>query len=83
MVFDKTGTLTKGRFTVSQLLPVHGSSADLLKLAALAEQASPHPIAKALVQAANASGARPALKNWLAGDQGDLPGQVLWSGMPS
>lgn len=53
MVFDKTGTLTLGRFTVSQLHPVGISSADLLKLAAVAEKKSPHPIAKALVQASN------------------------------
>lgn len=53
MVFDKTGTLTVGHFTVSQLHPVGISSAELLKLAAVAERKSPHPIAKALVQASN------------------------------
>lgn len=81
MVFDKTGTLTKGRFTVSQLLPVHGSSADLLKLAALAEQASPHPIAKALVQAANVKGAAEAPEELVGrGIKATYQGQVLLVG---
>ena len=81
MVFDKTGTLTKGRFTVSQLLPVHGSSADLLKLAALAEQASPHPIAKALVQAANFKGAAEAPEELVGrGIKATYQGQVLLVG---
>lgn len=81
MVFDKTGTLTKGRFTVSQLLPVHGSSADLLKLAALAEQASPHPIAKALVQAANVKAAAEAPEELVGrGIKASYQGQVLLVG---
>lgn len=81
MVFDKTGTLTKGRFTVSQLLPVHGSSADLLKLAALAEQASPHPIAKALVQAANVKGTAEAPEELVGrGIKATYQGQVLLVG---
>lgn len=81
MVFDKTGTLTKGRFTVSQLLPVHGSSADLLKLAALAEQASPHPIAKALVQAANVKAAAEATEELVGrGIKATYQGQVLLVG---
>lgn len=81
MVFDKTGTLTKGRFTVSQLLPVHGSSADLLKLAALAEQTSPHPIAKALVQAANVKAAAEATEELVGrGIKATYQGQVLLVG---
>lgn len=52
MVFDKTGTLTRGQFTVSKLNPVGMSNAELLQLAAVAEQKSPHPIAQALVAAA-------------------------------
>lgn len=81
MVFDKTGTLTKGRFTVSQLLPVHGSSADLLKLAAVAEQASPHPIAKALVQAANVKAVAEATEELVGrGIKATYQGQVLLVG---
>ena len=49
VVFDKTGTLTRGRFTVTQVLPAEGvSEAQLLELAAAAEQYSDHPIALSL-----------------------------------
>lgn len=55
MVFDKTGTLTKGVFNVTQVIPSPQSGLDsesLLKLAALAESRSTHPIARSIVQAA-------------------------------
>ena len=45
VVFDKTGTLTKGEFSVTE---VRG---DVLKLAAIGEAMSNHPIAKAIVEA--------------------------------
>ena len=54
VVFDKTGTLTKGAFSVSEICAVATTSEELLLLAAAAEQKSNHPIAKALVAAANA-----------------------------
>ena len=45
-VFDKTGTLTKGTFCVTELCTAPGvEPKELLKLAALAEAASNHPIA--------------------------------------
>lgn len=44
-VFDKTGTLTKGVFEVTGIYPENGTDKDeLLRLAALAESASSHPI---------------------------------------
>ena len=52
VVMDKTGTLTKGEFRVSKLIPAEGhSEAELLKLAALAESYSTHPIAKSIMDA--------------------------------
>lgn len=52
VVMDKTGTLTKGEFRVSKLIPAEGhSEAELLKLAALAESYSTHPIAKSILDA--------------------------------
>ncbi len=51
-VFDKTGTLTSGSFSVTAVHPVDMDETELLTLAALAEQASLHPIAKAIVAAA-------------------------------
>jgi Cu+-exporting ATPase len=49
VVLDKTGTLTEGRMRVSALVPVAGVSQDgLLRLAAAVEEASEHPIARAI-----------------------------------
>lgn len=49
LAMDKTGTLTEGVFSVQQILPANGCSEDeLLRLAALAEGLSNHPIAAAL-----------------------------------
>lgn len=57
VVLDKTGTVTKGEFTVQKLLPTEGvTEAELLQLCAGAEQASVHPIAVSIVQAARSRG---------------------------
>jgi Zn2+/Cd2+-exporting ATPase len=53
IVFDKTGTLTTGILSVSQLRPVEGvEPAELLRLAAIAEQDSRHPVARAVTEMA-------------------------------
>jgi HflK protein len=52
MVFDKTGTITEGRFAILRILPLSGSEADLLTLAATAERASSHPLARTIVEEA-------------------------------
>ncbi len=49
--FDKTGTLTEGRFTLTELHPQFCTEAELLRLAATAEQHSKHPIAQSIVEA--------------------------------
>lgn len=51
VVFDKTGTLTKGVFNVTAIHPDDCSEAQLLELAALAEQYSDHPISRSLKEA--------------------------------
>lgn len=57
VVLDKTGTVTKGEFAVQKLLPAEGvTEAELLQLCAGAEQASVHPIAVSIVQAARSRG---------------------------
>jgi heavy metal translocating P-type ATPase len=54
LVVDKTGTLTEGRPSVTHIGPVTGFDADeLLRLAAGVERASEHPLAQAIVNAAN------------------------------
>lgn len=49
-VFDKTGTLTKGNFKVTRLAPVGINETELLKLTALAESHSSHPIAVSIAE---------------------------------
>jgi heavy metal translocating P-type ATPase len=57
MVFDKTGTLTMGAPVVTELLTAPGISEDeLLTWAAAAELHSEHPLARAVVTAAEARG---------------------------
>ncbi|MBR2849924.1 MAG: cadmium-translocating P-type ATPase [Clostridia bacterium] len=53
VALDKTGTLTKGILEVSAVVPTDSgvSKAELLEYAALAESASSHPIAKAILRA--------------------------------
>ena len=53
VVFDKTGTLTTGKLFVTKLEPAEGvEAAEMLELAASAEQMSKHPAARALCELA-------------------------------
>jgi Cd2+/Zn2+-exporting ATPase len=53
MAFDKTGTLTEGRFSVTEIEPLAGSDPErLLQIAVTLEQQSNHPLAQAVVRAA-------------------------------
>jgi len=52
IVFDKTGTLTEGVFKVVSVNPFNGfTETELLKMAAIAESHSNHPIAKSISEA--------------------------------
>jgi len=54
LVVDKTGTLTEGKPGVTDIIAADGfTESDLLRLAASVERASEHPLALAIVQAAN------------------------------
>jgi Cu+-exporting ATPase len=54
VVVDKTGTLTEGKPRVTSLIPAAGSTeTQLLKVAAALERASEHPLAAAVLAAAN------------------------------
>ena len=67
VVFDKTGTLTQGRPCLQQVVPAPGTpltAAQLLAYAAAVERCTSHPVAQAIVQAAEQSGCSPhALQN--------------------
>jgi len=55
VVFDKTGTLTTGHPDVLEVVPVNSSTVDeVLSLAAAAELRLTHPVANAIVRAAEA-----------------------------
>ncbi len=57
LVFDKTGTLTTGELGVVRLAPREGvEPAELLRAAAVAEQPSQHPAARAIVDLAQRTG---------------------------
>jgi Cu+-exporting ATPase len=57
LVIDKTGTLTEGRPAVTAIKPAPGfDEPELLRLAASLERGSEHPLADAILRAANARG---------------------------
>ncbi|UDL96272.1 cadmium-translocating P-type ATPase [Lichenihabitans sp. PAMC28606] len=57
LLIDKTGTLTEGRPAVTAIRTAHGfTKDDVLRLAASVERASEHPLARAVVKAAEAKG---------------------------
>ena len=86
VVFDKTGTLTRGRPALTQVVPLTGSSRqEVLQLAASLEHGSEHPLAAALLEAAEAEGLAllPASEFQAAvgeGVQAVLGGQTFWLG---
>lgn len=55
MAFDKTGTLTRGKPTVQEILPINDHTENrLLSKAAALESHSTHPLARAILDAAEA-----------------------------
>ena len=61
MIVDKTGTLTEGRPSVTDVLPADGNTVEeVLRLAATLEQASSHPLAKAVMDCTTSKGIVPA-----------------------
>ncbi len=57
LILDKTGTLTEGTPRIEAIIARNGLAEDaVLRLAAALDQASPHPLARAIVAAARAQG---------------------------
>ena len=86
IAFDKTGTLTQGKFQVTDVIPFNGSrSEDVLSLAAAVEQQSNHPLALAIIQAAQVQKLTLPLANGLEnipgrGVRSQVGGQPVWLG---
>ena len=73
VAFDKTGTLTAGRPRVTDILPLLGTDeAALLRAAAAVEAGSAHPLARAVLEAAEARG----IKAPAATEAGAVPGKA-------
>jgi Cu+-exporting ATPase len=72
VVLDKTGTVTEGRLTLVGIETLNGASrADVLRLAGAVEDASEHPVARAVASAARAElGPLPVVTGFR-----NLPGQ--------
>jgi Cu+-exporting ATPase len=57
IVLDKTGTITKGKPELTDVLPLKGyAEEELLRLAAVADRRSEHPLAEAIVKGARDRG---------------------------
>ncbi len=89
LVFDKTGTVTTGRLYVTKLTPAEGmEAAELLAVAAGAEQMSKHPAARALQELAKeASVSLAAVQEFREvpgkGVVAKLEGTAVWVGRES
>ncbi|MGH3022661.1 MAG: heavy metal translocating P-type ATPase [Gaiellaceae bacterium] len=66
VVLDKTGTVTEGRMELVEVAPLNGATrAEVLRLAGAVEDASEHPIARAVAAAARAEiGALPPVEEF-------------------
>ena len=83
VVSDKTGTLTEGNFQVSEVLPAPGvEKAELLRMAALAEGMSTHPIAKSIRDAYAAEVPGTEINTALLTDTVNVSGQGLIATLP-
>jgi len=87
--FDKTGTLTNGELTVTDVVPTGGESREsVLSVAASLEARSEHPIAEAIVEAADKAGAKTddvsAFESLTGkGIRADFDGETYFAGKPA
>jgi Zn2+/Cd2+-exporting ATPase len=52
IAFDKTGTITSGKLTVKDIVPFEKNENEILRIAAMVESKSNHPLAKAIYETA-------------------------------
>jgi Cd2+/Zn2+-exporting ATPase len=86
LAFDKTGTLTEGRPVVSSVVPLDGrDETGVLRLAAALERRSEHPLAHAILTAANEAELPPILGFRSVagrGAEGEVEGEHYLIGSP-
>ena len=87
VVLDKTGTVTTGRMTLTEVVPAAGEDADeVLRLAGALEDASEHPVARAIATAAREAGPVPTVDGFAnsegLGVQGTVDGHAVVVGRP-
>jgi len=85
VVMDKTGTLTKGVFKVQEVVAGEIGRKELLRLAAILEKNSTHPVAKAIVDYAKGTDAAKAENvEEIPGQglKGTIDGKVVLAGNP-
>ncbi|WP_062209344.1 cation-translocating P-type ATPase [Streptomyces sp. NBRC 109706] len=88
IVLDKTGTVTEGRMTLLAVRPADGEDeTEVLRLAGVLENASEHPIARAIAQAATERvGSLPAPEEFAnvegLGVRGTVDGHAVLVGRP-
>ena len=89
VAFDKTGTLTRGTPEVTDVAPLHGETREsVLRLAAAVDRYSQHPLARAIMQRAEAEGiAVPPSESSQAlagaGAKAEVDGRELYVGNPA
>jgi len=88
IVLDKTGTVTTGKMALVDVVPAPGvTRAEVLRYVGAVEDASEHPIARAIADAARAeAGALPPVESFAStqglGVQGVVDGRAVVAGRP-
>ena len=88
IVLDKTGTVTSGQMTLQRLVTADGEDAgQALRIIGALENASEHPIARAIAEGAKRQGPLPAVDGFQnhegLGVEGMVEGSVVVAGRPS
>ena len=88
IALDKTGTLTEGRPVVTDIVPLRAEASDVLALAAAVESRSEHPLAGAILRAAEHAGVGwPEIHGFEAltgrGARATVAGEVVTVGGPA
>ena len=87
VAFDKTGTLTEGEPVVTDIVPLNGDHAWVLRLASSLERLSEHPLGEAIVRRADDEGLEPLQVTGFraipgAGVSGQVAGETVYVGSP-